>query len=129
MRRFLCLTVQVVLAIALVSFVAGCIYEGDGLDNPRVLMTNNTDLTLKVLYLSERRDVTPEGLERIRSVTILEPGEDWSTGFPGYDRHKDGCLDAAMVALGPDGTEVDRLPAGTCAPDPKGDIHWNISRN
>ncbi len=117
---------RAIVVTLLVSSTTGCIIEGDSLEQPGVKMVNNTDVTLEIRYLSERTDLTPEGLERLRLVTVLKAGGRWSTGFPGYDRYDDGCLDAAMVALRPDGTEMDRVPAGTCAPTPNGDIHWEI---
>lgn len=102
---------QVLLAAA--GGLAGCMVEP--LDPPPYVLLNGTDVTVEVRYLTDRPGLRPHELERLRSVVTLEPGEDHEFGVLGGD--DDGCLDAPLVALDPDGTEIDRLPAGTCTDD------------
>jgi len=93
--------------------LAGCMVEP--LDPPPYVVLNGTDVTVEVRYLTDRPGLRPHELERLRSVVTLEPGEDYEFGVLGGD--DDGCLDAPLVAIAPDGTEIDRLAAGTCTDD------------
>lgn len=93
--------------------LAGCMVEP--LDPPPYVVLNGTDVTVEVRYLIDRPGLSVSALERLRSVVTLEPGEDHEFGVLGND--DDGCLDAPLVALDPDGNEIDRLPAGTCTDD------------
>ena len=95
------------------ALVVGCMVEPN--DPPPYEVHNSTDMTVEIRFLLESSGHRPEDLEDLRSVVILEPGQDYQFGPIGPD--DDTCLDAPLVAIGPDGQEVDRLPEGTCADD------------
>jgi hypothetical protein len=80
---------------------------------PAFVVDNGTDVPVEIRYLTERQGLLPDDLERLRSVALLEPGE--TARFGPLGNNSDTCLDAPLVAIGPDGAEVDRLEAGTCA--------------
>lgn len=119
------------LAFALMGLTlcaVGCIWHQPGtLDSPGVEMVNKTDLTLEIRYLGKHKWQSPEEVETYQFAVKSEPGEDWAGG--GHLSANDPCLDAPMAAYTPDGTEVDRLPAGTCIEEAREDIHWVITAN
>ena len=80
---------------------------------PSYVVLNGTDLVVEIRYQVDRPGLSDEELEALRSVANLDPGEETRFGRLGND--EDTCLDAPLVALGPDGEEVDRLIEGTCA--------------
>ena len=109
-------------SVAVVVVLGACMVEPS--DPPSYTLRNDTTLTVEVRYLIDRPGLSASALERLRSVVVLQPGEDYHFGSLGGD--DDTCLDAPLVAIGPDGTEIDRLPEGTCADD---DIRptWTIT--
>ena len=93
------------------AVIGGCMVEPD--DPPSYEVLNGTDVTVEVRYLFETDARDRAGLDAFQTIVDLDPGEDYQFGSPGGE--SDACLDAPLVAIGPDGEEIDRLPAGTCA--------------
>ncbi len=119
-RRLLRIGVVLVAAVAWL----GCHFETRDVPPPYVVL-NATEETIEVRYLIDRSGLSPDELEGLRSVVVIRPDEETSFGTLGND--EDTCLDAPLVALGEDGTEIDRLATGTCAERNADDPTWTIT--
>ncbi len=110
--------------LAIVVAWTGCHFETRERP-PAYVVENATSQTVEIRYMTNRTGLTPEGLEDLRSVAVVEPGQEARFGALGSD--EDTCLDAPLVALAPDGAEVDRLATGTCAERNADDPTWTIT--
>ncbi len=109
---------SVVAAVALLA--TGCIL-GEVRPNA-VNVRNTTDLELTIFYDKPEPSpsLTPEEVEEMKTLTVVEPHSNGRFSIP----EGDDCAKVDVLALDRDGNVVDRLPAGTCHRDET--VSWAI---